>query len=277
MSPSFRLKKQHFIYSFCAVVIILAIVKCLFPSITDRIFRMTNDESAQSNAFTKPDTVMLQRVRNDSILLSPLQSPVFFKPDGTPVKNKVFSVSSFERCFSDLNDVQLATAERLGVRSVANREGAEKMKKELVYIGSSPYFTVQKLHHSIPYLVPHASMLLNRIARIFMDSLQIKGIPLHTLIVTSVLRTEDDIQKLRNFNQNASSQSCHRYGTTFDISYNRYHLVDDPEAPNSRSEEVRWDPQLKWVLSEVLNEQRKAGMCYVKYEIHQGCYHITAR
>lgn len=98
--------------------------------------------------------------------------------------------------------------------------------------------------------------------------------PFHKLIITSVLRTEDDVTRLRNFNTNASSQSCHRYGTTFDISYNRYVTVEDPDGPERRR--VRNDT-LKWILSEVLYDQRMLGTCYVKYEVKQGCFHVTAR
>jgi len=31
------------------------------------------------------------------------------------------------------------------------------------------------------------------------------------------------------------------------------------------------------VLSEVLNDMRQNKRCYVKYEVKQGCYHITVR
>ena len=105
-------------------------------------------------------------------------------------------------------------------------------------------------------------------------SLAIKDIPLHTLIVTSVLRTEHDVRRLRRFNTNASEASCHRFGTTFDISYNRYHTVSPPGGPERRA--VRSDT-LKWVLSEVLRDLREDGLCYVKYEVKQGCFHITVR
>lgn len=32
---------------------------------------------------------------------------------------------------------------------------------------------------------------------------------------------------------------------------------------------------LKWVLSEVLRDFREQGRCYVKYEVKQGCFHMT--
>ena len=34
---------------------------------------------------------------------------------------------------------------------------------------------------------------------------------------------------------------------------------------------------LKWVLSEVLRDMREEGRCYIKYEVKQGCFHMTVR
>ena len=155
-----------------------------------------------------------------------------------------------------------------------NKFHALTSKDELVYVGSNPYYYVQKLYNSIPYLIPPAAVLLEHIGRTFQDSLAIKGIPLNTIMVTSLLRTEDDVVRLQRHNGNATTQSCHRYGTTFDISYNKYLMVQDPDSAPVRP--VRNDT-LKWVLSEVLNDARKQGLCYVKYERKQGCYHITVR
>ena len=174
-----------------------------------------------------------------------------------------------------LQDVQIVAAQKWGVTPVEDRKEAELRKDELVYVGSNPYYSMDdKMNYSIPYLVPRASDLLQKISRNFLDSLVVKGIPLHTLIVTSVLRTESDVRRLRRVNVNASPESCHRYGTTFDICYNRYNVVQNPEGPERRA--VRSD-SLKWVLSEVLRDVRMAGLCYIKYEVKQGCFHITVR
>ena len=35
--------------------------------------------------------------------------------------------------------------------------------------------------------------------------------------------------------------------------------------------------RLRLLLGEVLYDLRKQHKCYVKYEIRQGCFHITAR
>ena len=176
-------------------------------------------------------------------------------------------VYDYQRCFPDSQAVQIIAACRWGVKPVKNRADAEDRKQELVYVGESPYYHVDRLSSSIPYLVPRAAVLLQDIGQAFFDSLYVKGIPLHQLIVTSVLRSMDDVARLRRVNGNATEQSCHLYGTTFDICYNRYQPI---------GREVRND-SLKYVLSEVLRDKREQGRCYIKYERKQGCFHMTVR
>lgn len=187
-------------------------------------------------------------------------------------KHPIYSVPSYRRTFPDNNDVQMAAARKYGVSPVKNREEAEKRMDELVYIGGSPFYHLDPLTRSIPYLVPSAAVMLEDIGRAFYDSLYVKGIPLHKMIVTSVMRTKDDVKRLKRNNVNATENSCHLFGTTVDICYNRYKTVEDPKGRARRS--VRSDT-LKWVLSEVLRDFREQGRCYIKYEIKQGCYHMT--
>lgn len=187
----------------------------------------------------------------------------------------VRSVPSYVKCFPDVQDVQIVAAKKWGVRRVKNREEAERRRKELVYVGACPFYCIDKgMTHSIPYLVPRAANLLSDIGRNYLDSLYIKGVPMHRIVVTSVLRTEDDVARLKKSNGNAESQSCHLFGTTFDIAYNRYSTVSPPGEKERRA--VRNDT-LKWVLSEVLRDVREQGRCYIKYEVKQGCFHITVR
>lgn len=198
----------------------------------------------------------------------------FYNAEGTQVRNRINSVSGFSRTFPDNNDVQLVSANKYGVKPVENREDAENRKKELVFVGANPYYFIDPLRSSIPYLVPRAAVLLNDIGRAYYDSLRIKNIPLHQIIVTSVLRSKEDVMKLRNYNGNATENSCHLYGTTFDVCYNRYKTINKLDGSKGRM--VRNDT-LKWVLSEVLRDMRENNRCYVKYEVKQGCFHITVR
>ncbi|NPD93008.1 DUF5715 family protein [Xylanibacter muris] len=294
-----RLSKKRYLQGFIIVTIVLAIVRCAFPGIatvshSSGIDAFTDDSLAYIRSGSvdkvtlsaqKDDTVNTDgdvactdaKKDKDGVLISSVQ-PVekrplkFYNPDGSLRKNRIYSVPTFKNTFPDLNDVQMDAAKRNGVSPVKNRLEAEHRMTELVYIGANPYFYVDKLDSSIPYLVPRAAVLLQDIGRAFYDSLQIKGIPLHKIIVTSVMRTKEDVQKLRNHNGNATENSCHLYGTTVDICYNRYKTIEDPDGPSRR--QVRNDT-LKWVLSEVLRDFRDNGRCYIKYEVKQGCFHMT--
>ena len=264
-----KISKKRYLQSFGLIVIVLAFIRCIFPSVAEPY------GNTEKSIDTNGDIIVNGQSAGDSIMENKNEPHVtsrFFKSDGTLVKNPIYSVPHYGNTFPDLNDVQLEAAQKYGVSAVVDRNDAEKRKSELVYIGSNPYFHVDKLNSSIPYLVPEASILLQDIGHNFFDSLQIKGIPLHKIIVTSVLRSKDDIKKLRNHNINATENSCHLYGTTFDICYNRYKTVEDPNGPSNRR--VRNDT-LKWVLSEVLNDLRQRKRCLVKYEVKQGCFHIT--
>ena len=193
-----------------------------------------------------------------------------------PIENhpvRIYDVK-FSKEFNDLNDVQLAVAQAIGVPPVADREAAEELKAKLVKIEDTDTYVVDSLTHSIPYLIPSAKELLDRIGRNFQESLAAKGLNPNKLVVTSVLRTEADVARLRKGgNINASENSTHRYGTTFDLSYWRY--VKVPELRGRPYEDV--PPEyLRAVLSQVLKDLHdQKGVCYIKYEKKQNCFHIT--
>lgn len=187
----------------------------------------------------------------------------------------VRGVTNYQRTFNDMNDDHMAAARALGIsRPIEDREAAEGLKRSLKLIETCDYYSVDPLTHSIPYLVPKAKKTLENLGKNFLDSLANKGLNPYKVIATSVLRTESDVKRLRQSNVNASDNSAHRYGTTFDISYKRFEQVPDPDG--YPMQEVSSDT-LKMVLAEVLRDMKKEGECYVKYEVKQGCFHITAR
>lgn len=183
-------------------------------------------------------------------------------------------VISYKRSFGDLNDIHLNVAQTIGICPLASREEAEKMKEKLRLIETSDLYAVDSLTHSIPYLIPGAAALLDTIGGNFLDSLTAKGLNPNKIVVTSVLRTQDDVKRLRRRNGNASENSAHFYGTTFDVSWKRFQKIEDRDGRPLQN--VSADT-LKLVLSEVLRDLRKADRCYIKYELKQGCFHITTR
>lgn len=183
-------------------------------------------------------------------------------------------VISYRRTFGDLNEAHLNVAQAIGITPIASRKEAEHMKEKLQHIETNDLYVVDSLTHSIPYLIKGAAQLLDTISTNFLDSLTAKGLNPNKIIVTSVLRTEDDVKRLRRRNGNASVNSAHFYGTTFDVSWKRFKKVEDEDG--RPLQDVSLDT-LKLVLSEVLRDLRKADKCYIKYELKQGCFHITTR
>ena len=293
--------KNRFLLGFVVVVCVLALVRLISPGVaeprtsvgalgvadslaTDSVHQLAmaeedkQEENKAANEIAETSDDLAQEAagtgsQTDAAADSSNTPSIFFDKDGKEVKHRIFSVPHFGNTFPDQQDVQILAANKHGVNPVQNREEAEHSKGKLVYVGSNPFFYVDKLNNSIPYLVPRASVLLQDIGRAYFDSLQIKGIPLHKIIVTSILRTKDDVAKLRTRNGNATENSCHLYGTTFDVCYNRYKQIQTRQQPRRQVQ----NDTLKWVLSEVLRDMRDRNRCLVKYEVKQGCFHITVK
>ena len=273
-------KKQLFEISFSAIVAILFIVKLCGGCQSDKS-KTPSTPNIDTTVVATPqqanlnfaDTMALAASRCDSILSTPYHDPQLIMAVEKP--HKIYSVSDFSRAFPDINPVQIAAARHHGVAPRNSRdEIASMVGDSLICISHNPYYTVAPLTSSSPYLIPRAKKLLARIGRNFIDSLLIKKIPPSLIIVSSVTRSLEDIKGLRTINTNATENSCHSYGTTIDISYINYApivLADGTTIRQARSD------TLQWVLSEVLNDLRSLGACYVKYERKQGCYHITVR
>ena len=271
--------KNRYLELLGIIILVLALGRCVFPGIAgkeeveDQAIEADSDTTeAHAVVATVPEPVPDTVVKADVAVIQEAP-PTMYVPDGGKY-HRIISVPQYTSAFPDSNHVQLLAAQQWGVLPVKNRADAEQRMNELVYIGASPYYDVAHLDASIPYLVPRAAVLLQDIGVNFMDSLQVKGVPLHRFVVSSVLRTEEDVARLRTHNKNATEQSCHLYGTTFDINYNTFAVVCSPEGP--QRENVN-DLRLKQILSEVLNDLRRQNRCYIKYEFKQPCFHITVR
>ena len=179
---------------------------------------------------------------------------------------------SYKDKFCDTQAKQVQAAQAIGLKTPPqNRQEAARMRSQLKYIKTNDNYIVDSLTHSIPYLVPAAAAELERIGAEFADILQRNGLPHYQFYVTSVLRTKDDIKQLqKSGNINATTNSCHNYGTTFDLAYFRFNKV-------TRTREYMHQDNLKLVLGQVLLNEQRAGRIYVKYEYKQACFHITVR
>ncbi|MBO7111778.1 MAG: hypothetical protein J6W18_07500 [Bacteroidaceae bacterium] len=178
-------------------------------------------------------------------------------------------VRQYDRLFNDLNETQLEAARKNGLKSPITLDEAQT-NRQLQKIESNRYYDVQKLTHSVPYLVPKAAKLLEDMGKAFQDSLFNRGYNRnHRFTVTSVLRTEETVRQLRKTNVNSSENSCHCYGTTFDISYFTYSTPDVGKAASV--------DKMRQILYQVAYDMKRQNRCYVKYEKQQTCLHITVR
>ena len=179
-------------------------------------------------------------------------------------------IGSFRRDFDDLYPVQLEAAQSLGITPARCRDDLLRDDR-LVPLKETPGLKLDDLTHSVPLMVPEAVRLAQEIGAAFRYQLEADGQPLYRLIVTSVTRTEEDMSDLRQRNGNASPNSTHCYGTTLDISWQRFDKID-PEDPRTIEPE-----ELKHLLAKVLRAFHEDGRCYIKHERKQACFHITVR
>ena len=293
-----KYSQWKFIATFVVVMGVFAGVKYAFgievtPSPTLSIERenvKVNEEDVEIDDEVRSEKleVMVDDIENtegdilfeeitDSVDSIPSNSDNSVKSPMNGGAHRVRGVWSYSACFPDSQNVQIEAAQKYGIMPVRNRKEAEVLVKQhqLVNICHSPFYAIDELTHSIPYLVPRAQHLLNTICLNFIDSCQVKGLPVHLPIVTSVLRTTDDVSNLQRGNKNATTNSCHCYGTTVDIAYNKFMPMTG--MYESQAALLRWNEPMKQVLSEVLNDLRMEGKCYVKYERKQGCFHLTCR
>lgn len=178
------------------------------------------------------------------------------------------SIRNLKAQFNDLNPLHLEAGRSLGLAEPPeSREDIDTWR--LREIKDCRFYVVDRLDYSVPYLTRGGARLLDEIGENFRDSLEAKGMIPVRFKLSSVLRTKDDVRRLRRSgNVNASENSSHCYGCTFDIAWASYDL---PKRYNAT-----WD-QYRGVMAEVLRDLRAEGKCYVKFEAKESCFHITSR
>ena len=196
-------------------------------------------------------------------------NPLDKAPDSGCTRMKVRNVGAFSKVFNDSNHIHLAEAHKNGIALITDASTAWNNGRGLVEIRSNRLYFVDRLTHSYPFLTPAAAELLEEIGTRFADSLQARGGGAYRPKITSVTRTPMTVGKLRRVNRNATEESAHRHGTTFDISYSKF-ACDDSTGVRRTFED------LKNLLAEILRDLREEKRCYVKHERKQACFHITA-
>lgn len=142
---------------------------------------------------------------------------------------------------------------------------------KIVRIDTCAYFTVAQLTHSYPFVVSAVVPFLAELGKRFQLRLANTSLAKAKFQLTSLLRTEHSLKRLRRINRNATKNSTHLHGTTIDIAYDTFH---DTHNQSLSDDVVNY---LKEQLAATLYELRNEKKCWVLYERFQPCFHVVIR
>jgi hypothetical protein len=183
----------------------------------------------------------------------------------------------------DVNAEQIATARRLGMRVSGEAERTQLVRQgRLVALGdSTEWWILRDMDHSVPYVTPDARGMLEQLGRNFHARLDQLGLPRYRMKVTSALRTDETQAELRRINSYASQTvSAHEFGTTIDVSHERFAVpatLEGGEMEVELLEEVGKEHAkvLQAELGRAIAAMRDQRALHVMMEDQQPVYHMT--
>lgn len=130
-----RLKKNYFLALFCSTVGILGLTRWATgeggtPSAgqhTETADTTATDAAPMAGTTEDSSDRTPGTPRTDTVF--PLPKRAESKPRDGRRPHPIYSVPSYTACFPDLQDVQIVSARKMGVRPVQNRQEAELRKK----------------------------------------------------------------------------------------------------------------------------------------------------
>jgi hypothetical protein len=192
------------------------------------------------------------------------------------IKNKIASVlnrskinnPSYAPCetcdqlFADGISAHELAYKKEGIKSQKNSLELRNLESKgvLKRIITNDYYIVRDMDFSDPLLLHKAADLLTNISRLYMSEIDKAGLKYIPFEITSATRTIESVKRLKQNNDNAIKNSAHLKGKTFDIGYINFANY----------------PQQRALFINVLKSFREENKCFVKYEIGQKCFHITA-
>jgi len=191
----------------------------------------------------------------------------------------------------------LAEGKKTGIEMVQDEDELKKRTDagefKCLESGIDKMYYFYSLPEKYRCLAPHAVEGLNVLLNRFQENLNRRApLPVIKLAISSAIRPISYQQSLRGRNGNASMESSHSYGISFDIFYDDF-LVGLPpvseSSHNAASKEIleALRPRLAFLMGDALSRQFRAvlmetliqlqdeGILYAILETNQRCYHIT--
>lgn len=188
----------------------------------------------------------------------------------------------------DRNAEQVATARRLGIRagSEAAMQALTREGRLVALDDSTAWWVLRDMDHSGPFVTPDARAMLEELGRRFHARLDRLGLPRYRMKVTSALRTDATQRDLRRTNAYAArTTSAHEFGTTVDVSHERFAVPADARPGADAALEIEREmleeaekehaKVLQAELGRAIQEMRGRGMLHVMMENQQPVYHMT--
>lgn len=169
---------------------------------------------------------------------------------------------SCDQLFTDGISVHELAYKKEGIKSQKNSVALRNLESKgvLKKITTNDYYIVRDMDYSDPLLLPKAADLLLNISRLYVSEIEKAGLKYIPFEITSATRTIESIKRLKQDNNNAIKNSAHLKGKTFDIGY-----INFANYLRQRA-----------LFINVLKALREENKCFVKYEMVQKCFHITA-
>lgn len=169
---------------------------------------------------------------------------------------------SCDQLFTDGISVHELAYKKEGIKSQKNSLELNNLKSKgvLKKITTNDNYIVRDMDYSDPLLLTKAADLLTNISRLYRSEIDKAGLKYVPFEITSATRTIESVKKLQQENNNAIKNSAHLKGKTFDIGY-----INFANYPKQRA-----------IFISILKSFREENKCFVKYEIGQKCFHITA-
>ena len=183
-----------------------------------------------------------------------------------------YKQKEFSRKLNDKIVEYSAAAKLTGIKVCKDEKELKKRISEgkLVKVKSGNYYIVEKMTFSYPCVTRESKILIDEIAEKLSAKASQKGLTGVRFYITSMTRISDNMKSLRRSNGNASANSPHLYGNTFDISYKRF--VAHKWVLTNCDKKF-----LKEALAEVIWQLKEENQCWATYEKVQNCFHIVSR
>ncbi len=157
----------------------------------------------------------------------------------------------------------------IGILTKKNTVNSLLKKGKLIELKSNSYYFVDTMFYSYPFLTPSAVVLLDEIGIAFQKRLVNTKMQNTRFFITSALRTNKSVKRLRKRNGNATKFSAHLHGTAFDLAYDEFLAIEKPTVAEINC--------LKDILAETLLDLKLQEKCWVTYEVNQACFHVVTK